>query len=142
MDRDTHQTWLNLCDKCDKVGYESLPRAEQTWLNIRALIDSTENGGLISYFYNSYADTLDDCLEDLQTLGAEAVREQVLRVCSLFPNGTPGDFVERNAAINRWDQVMPDVDEKLGEIDDILMPLMADLEERLNAFLRDADLTR
>jgi hypothetical protein len=136
MNSDSEKQWQDLCRRWSDEGYTALSRNEQTWLNVRALIDSTQNGGLISYFYNSGADTLSDCLEDLKVLEATEILKQVERVCELFPGGVPKDLESRNEMINSW----PDGDEKiealLYEVDDVLMPLMDDLERRLDEFLR------
>jgi hypothetical protein len=65
--------WEALCTRCEESGYTALSNDERVWFNIRSLIDSTENGGLISYFCNSGADTLSDCRAALHRLGAQAV---------------------------------------------------------------------
>ena len=63
-------TWQALCEKrYGEPGYLALSDDEKVWLNVRALIDSTNNGGLISFFYNSYADTYQDYLSALDRLG-------------------------------------------------------------------------
>ncbi|SRR5579884_1346282 len=133
--------WRTLCDRLAKNGYSSLSGVERVWVNVRALIDSTNNGGLISFFYNSYADTLPDCLEALETLGASDVHAQVQRVCKLFGKSVPLNTKERNEVINSW----PDrgssaqaLDELLNEIDQFLYERFDDLEARLEAFLARA----
>jgi hypothetical protein len=98
------------------------------------LIDATENGGAISYFYNSGADTLDECLEDLRMLKADSVRAQVERVAALFPGGVPVGIDARNAVIDSWSD--GEFDSLLEEVDDELMPLMPSLEEQLSAHLK------
>ena len=129
--------WNGICERWGNLGYESLTRPEKTWLNIRSLIDSIENGGAISYFYNSGADTLSDCLEDLQFLEADKVRAQIDRICDLFPNGVPTTSDDRNAIIDSWseDDQASETDDLLQEIDELLMPLMPSLEEQLEGFL-------
>lgn len=52
--------WEELCDKWSAEGYYSLEEPEQVWLNTRSIIDSVNDGGLISFFYNSPADYYDD----------------------------------------------------------------------------------
>jgi len=125
--------WSDLCDRWGSQGYDSLSRAEKTWFNIRSLIDSIENGGAISYFYNSGADSLADCLEDLRLLGADSVRAQVERVVALFPSGVPNELDARNAIIDSWADA--EVDSLLEEVDDALMPLMSSLEEQLSVYV-------
>jgi hypothetical protein len=133
--------WNALCDKrYGQGGYSALTNDEKVWLNVRAIIDSTNNGGLISFFYNSYADTLTDSLEALNVLGAGDVRLQVERVCVLFGDHVPSDGDARNAIINSW----PDGDKKrsalLNKIDDYLYDRFPDLEKRLEAFVRKSGL--
>lgn len=125
--------WSDLCERWGSQGYDSLSRPEKTWLNIRALIDSIENGGAISYFYNSGADSLPDCLEDLNMLGADSVRAQVEKVVALFPDGVPSELDARNAIIDSWAD--GEVDSLLEEVDDALMPLMSSLEEQLSTYV-------
>lgn len=129
-----HERWLEVCERWGRRGYDSLSPVEKRWLNVRALIDSFENGGLISYFYNSYAETLQDCLRDLEDLGAVEVKAQVERLCARFPGGVSVDIDERNAVIQSW----PDeesTDRFLRDIDARLIPAMADLEDRLARYL-------
>jgi hypothetical protein len=46
-----YPAWIQLCDKAfGSGGYAGLSTDEQLWLNTRGLIDSIENGGLISFF--------------------------------------------------------------------------------------------
>jgi hypothetical protein len=125
--------WSDLCDRSSSQGYDSLSRQEKAWLNVRALIDSIQNGGAISYFYNSGADRFADCLEDLRVLKADSVRANVERVANLFPNQVPTGIDARNAIIESWSD--GEFDALLEEIDDELMPLMSSLEEELRKYL-------
>lgn len=131
------EPWADLCRRWEADGYVSLPPLERTWLNTRRLIDSIQNGGLISYFYNSGADTLADTLDALDYLGAGEIKHQVVRVCDLFRGGVPADGDARNEIIDSWpdDDAGSDIDSLLEEVDDRLMPMMAGLEESLAAFL-------
>src|SRR5688572_11741622 len=95
--------WEEVCTRLADNGYDSLREPEKDWINVRALIDSTENGGMISYFYNSPADHLDDCLAALDRLNANEMKGLVLRLCSLFPEGVPAKIEERNATIDSWE---------------------------------------
>ena len=139
MESRLQSRWHDVCARWDRgAGYGSLSNTERVWLNTRCLIDSIENGGLISYFYNSGADTLSDCLDALKRLGAQDVSKQVLRLCALFPGGVPETGDARNDVINSWSDDDPGIDATLEEIDERLMPMMSDLETRLTNFLRDA----
>ena len=137
MNPETQKRWYEVCDREEKRGYVSLAQEEKLWLNIRSLIDSIENGGLISYFYNSYADTIQDCLCNLQVIGAKDVKTQVERVCALFPDGVPSNIEGRNEVIDSWpdDEEESAIDLLLEEVDAILMPCMGDLETRLERHL-------
>lgn len=57
--------WTNLIDKAMK-NYNSLTKNERIWFNLRVLIDSFNDGGLISYYYNSGAENVYETIEDLQ----------------------------------------------------------------------------
>jgi hypothetical protein len=96
------QKWSELCDKLSAAGYDTLSPSEKDWVNLRNLIDSIENGGLISYFYNSGADHLSDCLDALQRIRAPQVLKEVQKVCALFTAGVPADIDARNQVINSW----------------------------------------
>jgi len=134
--------WHDVCDRWGRLGYAALTPSERTWLNIRCLIDSIQNGGLISYFYNSGADTLGDCLADLETLGATGVATEVNRVCVLFPEGVPSTLKGRNEIIDSWPEEVgeSEIDELLEHVDNTLVPLMAELEAQLSAYLQRSGL--
>jgi hypothetical protein len=131
LDRD----WQTLCGRLEDVGYAALSDDERTWLNVRWLIDSVESGGLISYFYNSGADTFVDCRAALEQVGALTVAALVNRVAELFGLEVPLTLEKRNAIIDAWpddgvrDRILADVDDQL------MPPLMHELEDKLRAFL-------
>ena len=127
--------WERLVDRWATDGYESLSPDEKIWLNIRQLIDSTQNGGLISYFFNPGADTYSDCPGALSLLGAQEVREQVEKVASLFPGGVPQSIEARNEVIDSWADD-PKIEELLEEVDETLMGEIPNLESRLEDYLR------
>jgi hypothetical protein len=129
--------WQVLCDRCfGAEGYASLSRAEKVWINVRALIDSTNNGGAISFFYNSPADRLEDALEALTMLNLADARLQVERVCALFGRYVPATVELRNEVIASW----PDYDEArervLDDVDTYLYLHMDMIEQRLEDFIR------
>jgi hypothetical protein len=137
----TSDAWLELCERHSRVGYGALSSDERVWLNIRGLIDSIENGGAISYFYNSYANDWDDCLLSLNRLGADQVSAQIERVCTLFPSTVPADQEHRNRIIDSWPEVGVEADRighVLAEVDETLVPLMEDLERRLTRHLEQS----
>lgn len=127
-------TWQELCEKWSREGYDELTEQEQLWLNVHTLIDATENGDLISYFYNSGADTFDDTVDALDELEANEVAEIVEAFGNFFGDEVPDDTQERNRVINSW----PDggqESEACEAVDEILMPLFEELETKLKAYL-------
>lgn len=126
--------WFEIVDRKSRGGYESLSRIEKTWFNVEVLIGQVENGGVISYFYNSGADGLEECLKDLTALGAHEVRRQIERVCQLFPSGVPDSMDARNDVIDSWAD-SDELDSLLTEVDELVLTLMDDLNQRLNEFL-------
>jgi hypothetical protein len=131
VDTETDQ-WTRVCDKFANGGFESLSHSEQIWVSIRELIDSIENGGLVSYFYNSGADRLETCLSSLDELDASSVRQLLLRECALFGQKVPSTVEARNASIESWDSR---IDDELEEIDESIMPLTDELENKLHRYL-------
>jgi hypothetical protein len=138
-----YPTWDALCQRMAAHGYSSLSDDEKIWVNVRALMDSTHSGGLISFFYNSYADTLPDCMRALETLGAHDILTHLRRVCALFGDTVPLDINARNELISSW----PDegvqaeaIDGLLEEVDEALYELFEALENRLDAFLKESGL--
>lgn len=105
---------------------------------MRSLIDFTANDGLISYDYNSGADTLPDCLAALDSLGANDVRQQVERVNALSGGSVPLSQEARNRIIDSWNDDDERIDALFAEVDDALMPMLKELDEKLEQFLRDA----
>src|SRR5947207_6063711 len=131
---DLQGAWQALCVRWERHGYGALSEDERAWFNLRSLIDFVENGGLISYFYNSGADTLEDCRTALRRLDAHDVLACVERVAGLFGADVPRTVEERNRIIDSW----PDGDEHDALLDDVereLMPLVSDLDGKLEAFV-------
>lgn len=118
-------------------AYSRLTPAEQVWIDIRSLIDFTANGGLISYFYNSGANRLNECLIALDLLGADVVRVQVERVIALFPGGVSLTVDGRNEVINSWDDGDEGLDCLLEDVDNVMFGQIEQLEEKLAQFLAD-----
>jgi hypothetical protein len=90
-----------------RASYASLTEPERVWFTITPLLISIRNGGLISYYYNPYADHLDDCMRALEALGATKMLELVRHVNSWFGGSVPKTTEARNAAIESW----PDFDD-------------------------------
>jgi hypothetical protein len=127
--------WDSLFDKISREGYESLTSQERTCASVRAMIDATQNGGLISYFYNSGADHLDDCRAALLTLEEPEVLARLDRVAALFPLESLATLDGRNDVINSWDDDDESTDELLEQIDEELYELFDDLEKKLDGLV-------
>ncbi|TWT99421.1 hypothetical protein Pla108_03580 [Botrimarina colliarenosi] len=136
----TQERWSRLCKKWSDEGYSALSPAEKVWLNVRAIIDSTSDGGLISYFYNSGADDYDDMMAALGTLGASNIQSEVKRVAALFPSPMPEDIDVRNDVIGSWSDEDFARDQFLDEVDERLFALFDDLEDKLDAFIKEQGL--
>ena len=130
---DFQETWEELVDKAISGGYESLTPDEKVWLNAQYLTNSIGNGGLISYYYNSPADTLEDCLKALEILGATRMKGLMERINRLFPGGVPKDVTARNEIINAW----PVDDGNLEKLhDDIENAASSEVEAKLCEFIQ------
>jgi Domain of unknown function (DUF4375) len=131
--------WDQLCSRLNADGYPSLSDVEKAWFNTRSLIDFVNNGGAISYFYNSGADNWIDCRRALEALNAIDVRLLVERVAALFGENVPDDVETRNAIIESWDTDHAR-DAMLEEVDRKLFGRLDALEVALEVFLEKHDL--
>ena len=96
--------WETLVGKFSNSGYQSLSSDERIWFNVRVLIDAVDGGGIISFYYNSGADYLDETIEDLRKIGAEEIVGLLSKINELFPEGKPSrNLEERNDIINTFD---------------------------------------
>lgn len=126
---DFHNDWITLVDKAN-TDYQSLTQAERVWFNTERLIAEVDNGGLISLYYNSFADTMDETLQDLELLDAHEVRELLMKMNALFPGSMPSRNSEvRNMLIDSWEDGMHD--DLLRKLDARFYELAADLERKL-----------
>lgn len=131
---DWQESWQILFEKLDAQGYESFTPDERIWYNVRGVIDSVGNGGIISIYYNHGADNLEDTMEDLNKLNASNIVELIIKVNKLFPNGKPSrDIDERNEVIDSWDGENLELFEAL---DEIFYKLESDLELKLEAVVQ------
>jgi hypothetical protein len=133
---DYQEQWKQLVDRALTYGLETLSCDEKVWFTVQSLIQDIHNGGLISFYYNSGADLLNDTFLALRALDAQKVIELMSRVNELFPSGVPKDITTRNEIINSW----PDD----GTIDEILEPIENEvqqeaelLESKLVSFIQD-----
>ncbi len=127
--------WKELVNKYSDNGYEGLTPDERVWFNVRCLIDSVDNGGIISFYYNSGADYLEETIEDLNKLKASKAINLLKKVNKLFPNGKPSkNIAERNDVISSWED---EQNEKLFEkLDEQFYELEEDLESKLELIIK------
>ncbi len=137
---DYQEQWERLIDRASKYGVETLTSDEKVCFTVQSLIQAIYDGGLISFYYNSGADWLDDTMLALKTLDDPIMIELMSRVNELFPNGVPKDITARNEMINAW----PDD----GSIDKILEPIEDEaqqeaelLESKLVFFIKEHNLS-
>ena len=128
--------WEKLVDKANTSGYESLTPDEKVWLNTQYLTNSIENGGLISYYYNSPADTLEDCLKALEILGATRMKGLMERINKLFPGGVPTDITARNDIISSWPVDDEELEKLHDEIENAAMLEVEKVEAKLVVFIQ------
>jgi Domain of unknown function (DUF4375) len=99
---DFNDKWTGLVEKAYSEGHDTLTDHEKVWFNIQCLIEAINNGGFVSYYSSSVADTVDDCLHALDVIGAAKSKKLVERVNSLFEHGVPKDMDERNLEMDHW----------------------------------------
>ncbi|MBN1184651.1 MAG: DUF4375 domain-containing protein [Bacteroidales bacterium] len=114
--------------------YNLLTPSERIWYNIRGIIDSTNNGGLISYYYNSGAENVYDAIEDLENLGFDNISLIIKKYNQILFNGdiVPKNLNERNNFVNSLSEQR---DELLQDLEFELTKQIDDLENKLTSFL-------
>jgi hypothetical protein len=126
--------WEAVCDKWSEQGYDALTEPEQVWISTRAFIDGVNDGGLVSYFFNYYADYYDDTTFALGELEAFEALDILESFAAFFGDDVPYDIDERNKIIDSWEEGGPE--KKASEsVDAVLIPLLDPLEKQLNAYL-------
>jgi len=132
---DFQEQWDKIVDKAQK-DYNSLSKAERVWFNIQLLMAAVENGGMISFFYNSQGEYYYETIEDLEILKHKKIIKLLEKMSEIFPNKiVPKDWDERNEVIDN----MPDdeiFEEKIDKIDDEYFKLEKKLEEDLIEFIK------
>jgi len=125
--------WANLVDKAMK-NYKSLTKNERIWFNLRVLIDSFNDGGLISYYYNSGAENVYETIEDLQILGLEKLVTIIKKYNeTLFHDKkVPKDINERNEFVSKLDEK---TDSILQDLESDFQDQLETLEKRLETFI-------
>ncbi len=137
MDERLLPRWHEVAKRAYGSGFGTLTPAERVWVSTRALIDSVENGGAISFFYNSPADHLPDCMSALAQLELHGIAAALTRVSSMFPGGVPATVEGRNAVIDAWPQgeAGDEREARLAAIDHEIEALIPEAEVRLQSFL-------
>jgi hypothetical protein len=126
--------WTNIANKAIN-NYYSLNYSERIWFNCQVIIDSTQNGGLISYYYNSGAENVYDAIDDIKSLGFENIAGIIQKYNLILFKGleVPTDIYKRNEYINSLDE---STDELLQSLETELTKLLQDFKIGLETFLR------
>lgn len=131
--------WGTIVDKAIK-NYNSLSNDEMVWYNIRVLIDAVNNGGLISYYYNSGAENIYDTIKCLSILQMDSI----IRIIEHYNNilfgesKVPQDINIRNeyvSSLTKKQDVETDI------LENEIRFLIDELDERLNKYLNDKSLS-
>lgn len=131
---DSDNNWYNVAEKGIKQ-YDSLSTSERIWFNIRGIIDSTNNGGLISYYYNSGAENVYDAIDDFKLIGFENIADLIQKYNKILfkGNNVPKDIQERNKFINELDE---QTDDLLQNLEIELANMIDNIEKQLDIYLR------
>jgi len=121
--------------------YNVLTSSERIWYNIRGIIDSTNNGGLISYYYNPGAENVYDAIEDLENLGLDNIALIIKKYNQILFDGkiVSKDLNERNNFVNSLSEQR---DELLQDLEFELAKQIDDLENKLTSFLEKEKLIK
>lgn len=126
--------WEKLVQKADDVGLEGLTEVERIWYTIRVLIDSVDDGGIISFYYNNGAEYLRETMEDLRKIEADMIIKILEEVNILFPEGyISKDIDQRNDVISSWEDEK--IHELLESLDDRFYELNEYLEKKLEHYI-------
>lgn len=99
---DFQDSWIKIVDK-GLGDFDSLTPEERIWFTVETLILQANNGGLISFYYNSYGERVHETIQDLETIGFADIANTLKEINKLFPNEEPSqDVDERNLAISSW----------------------------------------
>jgi len=126
--------WKAVCEKAES-HYENLNKKERIWFNTRVLIDSFNNGGLISYYYNSGADNVYDAIDDLKSIELENVANLIIQHNDILfkGNAVPNDLEERSKYIETLDY---ETDHILNKIEAKFQDSIDEMEQELERFLK------
>jgi len=112
--------------------YASLTEPEIVWYTTTRFINCVRDGGLISYYYNGYAEHVQDLVRSLDILGAMDAKTMVLKINALFGAEVPKTAEAINDAILLWpDTPAYKMTEENGQAE---LAAATDVEQRLNVF--------
>jgi len=134
LKKNESDNWASIVNKASN-NYYSLNSSERIWFNCQVIIDSTQNGGLISYYFNSGAENVYDAIDDIKSLGFENIAGIIQKYnLILFKElEVPTDIYKRNEFINSLDE---STDELLQSLETELAKLIQDFKMGLLTFLR------
>lgn len=138
-DDEWESAWKSLVDKEANEGYQSLTADERILFNIESLIIAADDGGIISFYYNSGAEHMEETIEDLRSIKATNIIKMLKRINALFPNGRPSTNIdERNLVISSWYNGKKDAkyENLLEKMDDKFYSQQEDLELKLVPIIR------
>ena len=137
---DFQEQWAVLVDRYFGKGINSLSPNERIWFCGQSLVQAIFDGGLISYYFNSGANDMDECLRSLEVLQEHRLASLIRAVnTKLFPGGVPEDIDDRNRLINSW----PDdseLDHFLDPIEQEAESIAEALDRKLVAFIERHEL--
>ncbi|WP_379133673.1 DUF4375 domain-containing protein [Paenibacillus sp. sgz500958] len=131
---DLQPHWEKLVQKAEEVSLKGLTEPERIWYTTRVLIDSVGDGGIISFYYNTGADDLEETMEDLKKIKADKIIKLLEKVNNLFPNGqVPKDIDERNDIISSWEDER--IESLLESLDDKFIEHQEYLEKKVEPYI-------
>ena len=111
-------TWRSIEERSGR-DYSTLSEPERVWYNATRVTICVRNGSLISYYYNGYAEHVDDLLISLSVLGADDMLALVKRMNVLFGEPMPKSLEGLNDVIDSWEDGGPEEDEsdRIAEVE-------------------------
>jgi len=134
-----HSDWNRLVEKwlSNKI---SLNNDEKVWFYTQQLLASIDNGGLVSFYYNSGADNIEDTLTALSQLEAYNLIEQIEKFNGLFPGiEKNNDLDRRNEIINSWGELEVEIQ---NTIEEKIILMTDDIEDKLVQYIIKKQLSR
>jgi hypothetical protein len=99
--------WNEVSEKFAKKGLKGLSPDERLWMNIRNLIDITEENGIVAYYYDPASDRMAETIEALKKINAIPAIAILEELNLQFPEGfPPHDTDERIDCMEEWDEAL------------------------------------